>query len=228
MSPSPPSSNLPSPNPIPSFWTATPDPLDNYRSTPSLPDQTDILIIGAGYSGICTAYHLFTHPDFHRPGSAPPSVTVLDARALCSGATGRNGGHIKPDAYSGLTRYASMYGWGQAAAIQKFETDQVFLVKEMCEREELLEEAEFVLTRGVDVLLDEEMARTKVEEYEAMKNGGRVDLRDVQCFEGREAARVSGVSAGFPLFAMCSGFVLLPLLLFESDPQTPSSLCMIY
>lgn len=70
-----------------SFWRTELDPLDNHRSTPVLPNETDILIIGGGYAGASAAYHLF--PEDQQGLS--PKVVLLEARELCSGATGRNG-----------------------------------------------------------------------------------------------------------------------------------------
>lgn len=69
------------------FWRTEPDLLDNYRSTSDLPKETDILIIGGGYAGASAAYHLF--PEEQQ--DTPPKVVLLEARELCSGATGRNG-----------------------------------------------------------------------------------------------------------------------------------------
>lgn len=200
--PASPSDDLPVANPVTSFWTAPPDPLDNYRSTPDLPSTCDILIIGSGYAGVGTACHIFNHPRYQlksadgpaKPKSALPSTVLLEARGITSGATGRNGGHIKPDTYAGITRYASLYGWEQAAKLQKFESEQVYLVKQMLEKEGLLEECEFHMTRAVDAIMNEEVAKTKLREYKEMLRQGIVDLRDVDCAEGQAAERVSGVS----------------------------------
>lgn len=68
-----------------SFWRTELHPLDNHRSTTELPAECDVLIIGAGYSGVATAYHLL------EDNTTPPSIVILEAREACSGATGRNG-----------------------------------------------------------------------------------------------------------------------------------------
>ena len=48
--------------------------------------EADVVVIGAGLTGISTAFHLLKNkPDL--------KVQVLEARGLCDGATGRNGGH---------------------------------------------------------------------------------------------------------------------------------------
>lgn len=57
---------LPKENPSKSFWIeAAESPLRNLRSTPELPKQTDIVIIGSGYTGATTAYWI------HKVSPAP-------------------------------------------------------------------------------------------------------------------------------------------------------------
>jgi len=40
----------------------------------------------------------------------PKSLVLVEARELCSGATGRNAGHCKPDIWRGFTHYSSLFG----------------------------------------------------------------------------------------------------------------------
>ena len=68
-------------------WRTDLHELDSHRSTPDLPPECDILIIGAGYAGVSTAYHLL------HDNPSPPSIVLLEARQACSGATSRNGEH---------------------------------------------------------------------------------------------------------------------------------------
>ncbi|KAN0065202.1 hypothetical protein ACQY0O_001699 [Thecaphora frezii] len=77
---------------LPSYWLATSaDPLGlvDGREQP-LPDKADVVIIGSGITGISTAYHLA------RAFPKNTTITVLEARQFCSGATARNGGHLTP------------------------------------------------------------------------------------------------------------------------------------
>jgi monoamine oxidase len=76
---------FPVPNSTLSFWRTQPHEFDNYRSTEGLPEECDIVIIGAGYAGASVAYHLL------EDNPSPPSIVILEAREACSGATGRNG-----------------------------------------------------------------------------------------------------------------------------------------
>lgn len=77
---------FPSPKGMSTFWRSSLGDLDDHRTTDTLPEQADILIIGAGYSGGALLTHLQSMDD-----AKEKSFLVLEARQLCSGATGRNG-----------------------------------------------------------------------------------------------------------------------------------------
>jgi glycine/D-amino acid oxidase-like deaminating enzyme len=97
---SPAPATLPSEHPTPSFWqTSYPNKLSQHRSTEDLPAQTDIVIIGTGISGTFAADELVNHlidSAHSKPNKQSLRILVLEARTLCSGATGRNGGHLQP------------------------------------------------------------------------------------------------------------------------------------
>lgn len=82
--------HTPVPNGMLPFWRTDPHPLDNHRSGETLPEHSDIVIIGAGLTGSSVAYHILDQikPE---PRTKSPSVTILEARQASSGATGRNG-----------------------------------------------------------------------------------------------------------------------------------------
>ena len=82
--------SLPSSNPTKSFWqTSHPNDLASFRSTVNLPSKSTIVLIG---SGITAAWIAKTLLD----GKPDLDLLVLEARTTCSGATGRNGGHLLP------------------------------------------------------------------------------------------------------------------------------------
>lgn len=82
---------LPRLNPTKSSWQIPPDPLQNYRSTESLPTCIlDVVIIGSGFSGTSIAWHLL-HGDPSLGNRYYYNTLMLEARDVCSGATGRNG-----------------------------------------------------------------------------------------------------------------------------------------
>ncbi|KAI1024117.1 hypothetical protein LB504_005042 [Fusarium proliferatum] len=115
---------FPPPNGMSSFWRSSPGSLDNHRSTKHLPSQCDILIIGARYSGASLVTHMLSQPE-----SKDKSIVVLEARQLCSGATGRNGGHVKPHVYNLSLKMASKHGVDAGTEIAEFELANVDAVK---------------------------------------------------------------------------------------------------
>jgi len=74
------------------FWHSKLHPLHNHKSTEDLPQTCDVLIIGAGFSGVATAYSLVKGEGSVEAPNL--SVVILEARGVCSGATGRNGRHF--------------------------------------------------------------------------------------------------------------------------------------
>lgn len=72
------------------FWRTELHELDTFRSTEALPSECDILVIGAGYAGVSTLYHLLDSN--YAPN--PSKIVMLEAREACSGASGRNGEEV--------------------------------------------------------------------------------------------------------------------------------------
>lgn len=130
-------------------------------------------------------------------------TVMLEARTLSSGATGRNGGHLKPDTYMGVARMASLYGLKQAAALQKYESEQVYLVKQLVEKEGL--DCDFHLTRACDVIMDPEVAKQKAKEYFQLVKEGVVDTKDIGYTPKKDAERISGVKGAQCCFTFTAG-----------------------
>ncbi|KAF4312158.1 FAD dependent oxidoreductase [Botryosphaeria dothidea] len=82
---------LPVPNSSSSFWHSEPNQfLLGHRTTPELPAEADIVIVGSGITGTSAAR--FLAEDDRAKGK---SIVLLEAREACWGATGRNGGHCQ-------------------------------------------------------------------------------------------------------------------------------------
>jgi monoamine oxidase len=82
-------SSLPVPNPTISYWHTTyPDPAlpPHFRSTPNLPEEATVVIVGSGITGVFAARKLLKDNVGVVDGFR---VVVLEARGLCGGATGR-------------------------------------------------------------------------------------------------------------------------------------------
>lgn len=173
----------PAANPVPSFWNVDPRPLDDFRSTKDLPSEVDILIIGSGIAGVGTAYYLLQDSSFKA------SIAIFEARKSVSGATGRNGGHIKPDLFLNVPRTARIYGAEAAAELAKFEAAHVYAVKDLVEREGL--DCDFNITRALDVFLDPAHAKQTEEAYRELVKANVVDLSDVAFTPKKGAERVT-------------------------------------
>ncbi|KAJ5089439.1 FAD dependent oxidoreductase superfamily protein [Penicillium argentinense] len=105
---------LPSPNPTPSLWQQPPHPTVA-KIQSNLAEETDIVVIGSGVTG-CGAAHAL----LHHSGAEGLRITVLEARETCSGATGRNGGHIGSNIIEKLPGYVETHGIDAAIESARF------------------------------------------------------------------------------------------------------------
>ena len=145
------SPGIPVPSPTKSYWQTPPHRLASHQSS-SLPDRTTVAIIGSGITGASVAHHLLTlNQDL--------DITVLEARELTSGATGRNGGHIKENPMLDYLELKEIFGMEAAKRIVKFRMAHLdVLVKRASELDGNLPEERKCLARvvdGVDAFFDE-------------------------------------------------------------------------
>lgn len=104
-------SNTPAPLPTDpakatvSYWLVSTRPDSVPGSLDTLPAQSDVAIIGSGITGVSCAYHLLD--SLSTEESPIKSITIVEARSFCSGATGRNGGHLTAASALAYTDLAS-------------------------------------------------------------------------------------------------------------------------
>jgi glycine/D-amino acid oxidase-like deaminating enzyme len=88
-----------------SFWLqSVKNPLAGYQSLPALPQEADVVIVGAGLTGTSAAYHL---------AGRGKRVVVLEKADPGSGASGKNGGNFEliPENFAGdYGEYAGLEG----------------------------------------------------------------------------------------------------------------------
>ncbi|KIW18010.1 hypothetical protein PV08_02297 [Exophiala spinifera] len=175
---------LPVKNGLKSFWFREPQGLENHRTTESIPSHADVVIIGAGYAGAATAYHLVR--DFPEISS----ITILEAREACSGATGRNGGHLRPDLYGHIPTYIDRYGVELASEIAEFEIANMWAIKKVIEDEQI--DCDLTLQRSIDVWCNEEAADNAIRTYQKMRAYNLDYMKDV--FFTRDPKTAEGYS----------------------------------
>ncbi|KAJ7056805.1 DAO-domain-containing protein [Mycena amicta] len=144
------------------------NPLIDHRTTEDLPASADVVIIGSGLTGTLTAYELLTRPN------PPKSIVILEARELCSGATGRNAGHCKPDQWRGFGKYSKVFGAEQAKKLLAHEYETWSKLVDFIQKENI--DCDLWVGDTLDVAMTEDVVEKALSVWEAYKAyGGNVD-----------------------------------------------------
>ncbi|ODV85213.1 hypothetical protein CANARDRAFT_7860 [[Candida] arabinofermentans NRRL YB-2248] len=187
---------FPVPNSTAPFWHSENDNFRTYRSSAELPKEVDLVIVGSGFSGSSLAYYL-------SKSDKPPKTLMLEARNICSGATGRNGGHCKPEYYRYYEGFEKKYGMKLTAEIGNFEFENLMQLKKLIEDEKI--ECDFVLTRAYNVHVTDTYEHHKEILLKAMRNPYNKLAGDIAYFEGEKAVTMSKVSDAKLLVSFTSG-----------------------
>ncbi|KAI2479595.1 FAD dependent oxidoreductase [Pyrenophora tritici-repentis] len=134
-------------SPLPSYWHNPKSPLAKTQepSTDSPTTPYTHLIIGSGISGTMIAFNIFrSSPSAH--------IAMLEAREICSGATGRNGGHTKAASYLSYVGHVRELGKQEALKIARLEYANI--VKTHALAGEMGIECENAVCKTVDVVYD--------------------------------------------------------------------------
>ncbi|PGH10161.1 hypothetical protein AJ79_05516 [Helicocarpus griseus UAMH5409] len=175
MTPSAPQKPFPNPNGMRSFWLTEPHALENHRSTETLPSECDVVIIGAGYAGVSTAYHIL------QDNPSPPSIVILEAR-----------GHLRPSPFLPIVRHAEKHGLEAAAELSDFEAEHIPAIREVIEREDI--DCDFTMTRSYDVLLREDHCKEVGKAFNKLRKAGIPLKQDVQ-YTSKNVERISGIKS---------------------------------
>ncbi|KII91508.1 hypothetical protein PLICRDRAFT_173346 [Plicaturopsis crispa FD-325 SS-3] len=194
---------LPREDPTLSFWLSRSRDatLLGHRTTPDLPTTASTVIIGSGFSGAVIAKTLYDLPGEIKEGDAP--VVMLEARDVCSGATGRNGGHTRPDRFRGYSMYKRLWGAEQAIKIIHNERDNLQVMRELVQGIDC--DAWFGTT--FEVWAGEEALAAGTSSYaEFVADGG--DISDITMIrDSAEAARVTRVKNALSAASLPAGSV---------------------
>jgi glycine/D-amino acid oxidase-like deaminating enzyme len=150
-------------NPLPSYWHNPKSPLANViEPETDKPCQLyDYAIIGSGISGTMIAHYLIkSNPEAR--------IVMLEAREVCGGATGRNGGHTKAATYRSYPKHVQELGKNEALRIARLEYANIVETHRMAKELEI--KCENDMCHTVDVIYDKatfELGKTAIEAIRA-------------------------------------------------------------
>ncbi|KAI1337604.1 FAD dependent oxidoreductase [Xylariaceae sp. FL0016] len=177
---------LPVPNPCISFWQQTTRsfPYLHANQDEPVPSEAEYAIIGSGISGALTAFTLL------ESGVSPRDVVILEAREAASGASSRNAGHVRPDAFRGFAPYSRLHGPEQALKIldnerRVFKTVDAFVKKHNVP-------CDFNPTTTFDVCLTQEFADFLSHSFAEYRDAGG-DVSGIKVYAAEEARQRTGV-----------------------------------
>jgi hypothetical protein len=175
-----------------SFWLNDCDQSLATKQSSSLPPTADIIIVGSGITGISVAYSILQDSNATAESSddlPKPRVLILEARDLCSGATGRNGGHILETADE-FDVLGATYGLEAAVKLTQFRLSQRAALLEVADKLGIRDECQARNVEFVGAYFDEDAwqdAKVRVQrlksamskETEAWKMVDREDISKV-------------------------------------------------
>ncbi|KAF3385349.1 putative oxidoreductase OrdL [Penicillium rolfsii] len=187
------SRNLPNATPCLSYWQRTTRAFPHLfaNRNDSLPTKAKYVVIGSGISGGLTVFELL------EAGVQGEDIVILEAREAASGASSRNAGHVRPDAFRGFNAYAKVHGPDQALKIIANERLVLQKVDEYVKQHQI--PCDFNLTTTFDVCMTPEFAAYEAESLEAYKQAGG-DVSHITFYEGPEAqakTRIPGAVAAY-------------------------------
>ncbi|CAI7586362.1 unnamed protein product [Penicillium viridicatum] len=191
---------LPQSSTTSSFWTLGPHSFSQGAPKP-LPKETDIVIIGSGITGASIARTLLQNRAATSSSTSHPSVVMLEARTVCSGATGRNGGHIleTADEYS---EFADAFGVEAARKLIRFRLAHLQEMLTVADQLGITTETQARKVQFLSVYFGDEPWKAALERMHRFKEGMPEESAEWRSYEGdaipRELCltRARGVIAG--------------------------------
>ncbi|KAI1872028.1 uncharacterized protein JN550_004231 [Neoarthrinium moseri] len=180
-------SSLPVANPGLSFWQQTTRsfPYLNVNRSEPAPKKSEYVVIGSGISGALTTFELI------EGGVSPENIVILEAREAASGASSRNAGHVRPDAFRGFQVYQKVLGKEQALKIIANEKLVFEKVDEFVKKHNV--ECDFNPTTTFDVCLTQEFADFNAQSLREYKEAGG-DTGHIKFYEGKEAKQKTRIA----------------------------------
>ncbi|KAH9481387.1 hypothetical protein JR316_0005912 [Psilocybe cubensis] len=137
------SPGIPRPNSSIPYWTIPASPIANHGKDSDLLQEVDVVIIGSGITGTSIAKALLEHKDSQSGDTTGRlNVLMLEARDVCSGATGRNGGHASPIIYNEYFGLKKHHGAAVALQIIQFRLAHITTLLDVAKEAGLLNESQ--------------------------------------------------------------------------------------
>ncbi|KAF6756557.1 FAD dependent oxidoreductase-domain-containing protein [Ephemerocybe angulata] len=187
--------SLPVDAPTKGFWTHSPgaNELAREGAEGEVVRDADVVVVGSGLTGVSAAYHLARKIGKGLEGERR-RVVVLEARDFCSGATGRNGGHLFPNPFYDFSRRQALYGTEEA--VKSFEIEQYTYREFVKILHDTNTSAEVDLVEGGHITLfvtpqEEKLVRA---DYEAAKKAGVPEIERVRFIDRETMAKTRGTA----------------------------------
>ncbi|KAI0271727.1 FAD dependent oxidoreductase [Gloeopeniophorella convolvens] len=181
------SPGLPVPEPTTPFWTVPPANLPTSADA-ALPSHADVVVIGSGItSASCVRTLLKRGP----PGLR---IVVLEARDVCTGATGRNGGHVNPPLFHDYKDLKAEFGLDAAKRIIRFRLAHLPALREAVEEADALEHSQLRDIEKLDVYFDQKVFDEQKQALEQWRADMPEEAAGSYVVEGKEASQKFGLS----------------------------------
>ncbi|KAL4794287.1 FAD dependent oxidoreductase [Aspergillus venezuelensis] len=187
-------------NPCISFWQQTTRAfphLQVHKDTP-LPSTSPYVVIGSGISGGLLTYELI------EAGIPGEDIIILEAREAASGASSRNAGHVRPDAFRGFETYTKHHGKEQALKILANERLVLEKVDQFVREHNV--PCDFHYTTTFDCCMTPEFAEHEKRNFEAFRAAGG-DVSHVKFYKGEEAAAKTGIAGVLEAYEWPAGSI---------------------
>ena len=178
---------VPIQNPTTSFWLQDP-PFPDLVDTQSitLPKTADVVIIGSGITGASIARTILSEC---ASMGISRRVVMLEARQICSGATGRNGGHMKCTPYEAFSKCKERFGVERARFLVDFQRSHLPILVDLANQEEW-ESAEAREVETLDVFYDEQAWIEAQRMVEELRQGMPQEARNTFVWDKQDAIKV--------------------------------------
>ena len=189
---------LPVPQPTPAYWQNPPHRLARYRSP--FPHTANVVIVGSGITGTNIARALLEHDPTLK-------IVIVEARTLCSGATGRNGGHCQPSnslhacisdevaSYFYWRERVKKLGLQEAKTVSRFQNKHIDVLLRLVETYHL--DCHMIKRNTVDAYFDREaFERAKEDVHETSHHIAELEHKIYSGQQAREQLRLSEDCAG--------------------------------